>query len=1040
MKLPVPQLDDRTHDDIVRDAKALIREYLPEWTDLNPSDPGVTLVELFAWMTEMIIYRLNRVPEKMALTLLNLMGVERKPPTPSRALLTFEVDPEKLDGGSVALPQGTFVDAAATSSTGDPIRFTTESGINLSATRLEQVLTWAREFRVNTDRASPQNDLSFDAFQGTSSIERWMYIGSEAAFAEYWSGSTLELEVRIDSSAPSTEANWELRIEYWDGDLWQRIPPRAEHPAYGPSFVDETGALTRDGILEIARMPESATRSIYSTRCRWLRIGLFPKPGAEDSFPDTAALPSLESIRYRLDHELALRDLQHDRGAMFLDAVALSSAGGEPSAIPTTFYPFGKWPSRGDWFCFSFDRPMYYGGRLRLDVEIEKESKSPQATSFLWEYFYNGRWRELGRTGVRASAADRQRIVDETDGFEKSGQLLVRLPRGVHPTDALGQSRRWIRVTMDEGPPAPMIDPKKPKTYGPRIRDLKLVRYKFRGRLDGAPAHVVGQSDFEFSCHTRENQREEPFRPFTGKEKCPALYLGFDRPFPAKRAFGVHVSIVDGDANGHDGGTATVRFEYWNGSRWREFDDLEDHTRGFSRSGFVQFVAPDDHSERDHLLDVESQLADLAAARERLEAMEEDAVTLDEQADARRKLGEVFEDIERLEPLRSLQKLYWIRAVLVDGSVTVVPRIRMIRMNTVSARNEYPMPAETLGSSDGTPDQRFFISHTPIDGDPQVAIEEPDPDSGGTRRKVWQRVTDLLDSSSSDEHYTFDDDNGEVRFGDGRRGKIPIEGRDNIVASYGWHCGADGDLGTDSIQVLVGSFPHVKGVTNYEPAGGGSSAEAVESARVRGRESLRHRHRAVSLDDFEHLARSATRGVARACAIAVPHHPGEVLVRVIPAAIRHNDSEPDYRAPLVATPALLETVQRFIEPARLVTTRVRVTGPKFREIKLVVQPRIRPYPREALTIAAIEDSLFRMLHPTLGGPNGEGWPFGRPLAISEVYAAVERVEGVDYVEEIRFLGERGEELPTVYNTIALADDELLQLTDVHVEVRRETRS
>ena len=63
MPIKPPNLDDRRYDDIVREARALIPQYTPEWTNLGDADPGITLVQLFAWMTEMTIFRLNRVPD-----------------------------------------------------------------------------------------------------------------------------------------------------------------------------------------------------------------------------------------------------------------------------------------------------------------------------------------------------------------------------------------------------------------------------------------------------------------------------------------------------------------------------------------------------------------------------------------------------------------------------------------------------------------------------------------------------------------------------------------------------------------------------------------------------------------------------------------------------------------------------------------------------------------------------------------------------------------------------------------------------------------
>ncbi len=78
--IPSPKLDDRQFQDIVDEALRLIPRYAPEWTNHNPSDPGITLVELAAWMTDQNLYRLNRVPEKNYIAFLNLLGIKLKAP------------------------------------------------------------------------------------------------------------------------------------------------------------------------------------------------------------------------------------------------------------------------------------------------------------------------------------------------------------------------------------------------------------------------------------------------------------------------------------------------------------------------------------------------------------------------------------------------------------------------------------------------------------------------------------------------------------------------------------------------------------------------------------------------------------------------------------------------------------------------------------------------------------------------------------------------------------------------------------------------
>ena len=82
--LPAPNLDDRHFQDLVDDAKRLVQQRCPTWTDHNVSDPGVTLIEAFAQMVDQLIYRLNRVPDLHYVKFLELIGVELRPPAAAR--------------------------------------------------------------------------------------------------------------------------------------------------------------------------------------------------------------------------------------------------------------------------------------------------------------------------------------------------------------------------------------------------------------------------------------------------------------------------------------------------------------------------------------------------------------------------------------------------------------------------------------------------------------------------------------------------------------------------------------------------------------------------------------------------------------------------------------------------------------------------------------------------------------------------------------------------------------------------------------------
>ena len=91
MKLPEIQLDDRRFQDLVSEARLKINRACPEWTEHNVSDPGITLIELFAWMTEMTIYRLNRVPDKLHVTLLELLGIQLDGPSSASTDVRFRL-------------------------------------------------------------------------------------------------------------------------------------------------------------------------------------------------------------------------------------------------------------------------------------------------------------------------------------------------------------------------------------------------------------------------------------------------------------------------------------------------------------------------------------------------------------------------------------------------------------------------------------------------------------------------------------------------------------------------------------------------------------------------------------------------------------------------------------------------------------------------------------------------------------------------------------------------------------------------------------
>jgi hypothetical protein len=110
MPIPSPQLDDRSFEQLLEEAKAIVARSECGWSDLSASDPGAVLLEAFAYVTGLLIYRMNRLPDKVFVELLRLMGVKLAPPAAARVQLRFSL--AQVQSADTHIPEGTRVTLA----------------------------------------------------------------------------------------------------------------------------------------------------------------------------------------------------------------------------------------------------------------------------------------------------------------------------------------------------------------------------------------------------------------------------------------------------------------------------------------------------------------------------------------------------------------------------------------------------------------------------------------------------------------------------------------------------------------------------------------------------------------------------------------------------------------------------------------------------------------------------------------------------------------------------------------------------------------
>ena len=269
----------------------------------------------------------------------------------------------------------------------------------------------------------------------------------------------------------------------------------------------------------------------------------------------------------------------------------------------------------------------------------------------------------------------------------------------------------------------------------------------------------------------------------------------------------------------------------------------------------------------------------------------------------------------------------------------------------------------------------------------------------------WYEVDDFESSGPDDPHYMFDPEEGEITFGNGLNGRVPLESQ-KIRASYKTTLGAKGNTPEGQKWWINNEgFEGIPG-KNQKAATGGKDAEAIEKAKARARKDFREHYRAITSEDYEQLALS-TPGLRVARAKAIPNYnpdypciaiPGTVTVVVFPHT-SEGTVKPD------PGEGFIQTILNHLEKHRLVTTDVHVIKPEY--VKVSVKCKVHVNKRSSPTEVKkrVKDALNSFLAPLKGGPERNGWPFGRSVFPSEIYQIIDKVEGVDYATGISITAE-----------------------------------
>jgi predicted phage baseplate assembly protein len=315
---------------------------------------------------------------------------------------------------------------------------------------------------------------------------------------------------------------------------------------------------------------------------------------------------------------------------------------------------------------------------------------------------------------------------------------------------------------------------------------------------------------------------------------------------------------------------------------------------------------------------------------------------------------------------------------------------------------------EALGESTGLPGQRLRLAHFPVVGDTPPVLLQTAEHEGWTD---WEVAQNFAASGPEDRHITLDATTGEIAFGPAVRepdgslrqyGTVAPKGSPIRARRYRTGGGRAGNVARGSVQILRTSIPYVSEVVNREAALGGVDGETVEEAKVRAPISLRAQDRAVTLRDYEELARRAAPETARITCLEGEegeHGAYAVRVLVVPQAVPDPGGRLRFEQ-LVPGEALLERITRHLDERRLIGTRLAVGPPFYQGVTVVATVHAFRGVDTDRVRRQVHDALYRHLDPLTGGTDGKGWPFGRPVQAGEAFAVLQRVPGVELVDEV----------------------------------------
>lgn len=571
MVKPAPKIDNRSAANIVQQLQTLLQVYAPEINNSERQNQGIStaLINIFARFSEIIIQRLNQVPDKNFLAFLNLLGASRLPPQPARVPLTFY-----LTTGSVVdavVPAGTQVAAPPTEGEKEPIIFETERELVVTAAQLQSIFVRDPEQDQYADYSTLTNledsgvstaALDLPVFRGNRAIEHILYIGHSSllSFAQIQS---LTLSINLTKApVPGAELSWQI----WKDEDWQEIEPTRDTLA-AKNLPIKSNQLkfiqTRDG----SSFKAFPLKTVHTQASRWLRCQL-KTPIASDS-PAVRRMNMVQSDQLPMISSISLRCVLNSSNlgveAAFINLIPIDD-------LSKSFFVFGEKPKFGDTLYLANREAFSLKGAVitlnidlanPLDLGISQTAITEFANArpiLQWEFYNGSAWvpiMTVNRPEISAPSRLPTNFQDTTQAFTNlptpnnpnpARVIKFVLPADQEPKETTinGVTNFWIRVRIisgNYGKEASFSERFVPATFVPPVANSLTVSYE--STLEQVPEKILTYNNFvERLIKASPTDSFEPFLAFASEDDfqpvkpltSPTIYLGLllptERRFP----------------------------------------------------------------------------------------------------------------------------------------------------------------------------------------------------------------------------------------------------------------------------------------------------------------------------------------------------------------------------------------------------------------------------------------------------------------------------------------------------------------------------